>query len=179
MSILPRRPQGLSRKDVLDWFLSHAAETPEGCLVVPGAPHDRRGYIRVMITEGRGSRAAPAGRRVRLHRVALELKLGRRLRSDHTENALHQCGNSGCINVEHIYLGTQRENAADAMRHKVMVNHSGERHGCARYTDNEVREMRAYYRLGGCHRELAAWYGGSEDSVRHLVQGRGYPSVSW
>jgi hypothetical protein len=62
-----------------------------------------------------GQRGYPSGsyrgQRCRVHRKALELKLGRLL-SKH-ENACHRCDNPPCINPEHLFAATQEHNKLD------------------------------------------------------------------
>ena len=49
--------------------------------------------------------------RVWVHRAALERKLGRPIRPGFY--ALHSCDNRICVNPDHIYEGTYRDNAND------------------------------------------------------------------
>lgn len=49
-----------------------------------------------------------------VHRVVLELALGRKLRPD--EVARHKCDNTVCCNKQHLTPGTQTENMADMVQ---------------------------------------------------------------
>jgi hypothetical protein len=51
------------------------------------------------------------GKNVLAHRVLMEIFLGRRL----PKNILvcHHCDNPACINLEHLFLGTHKDNALD------------------------------------------------------------------
>lgn len=51
----------------------------------------------------------------RIHRVLLELKLGRQLNND--EFAIHKCNNRRCIStaIEHVVKGDRSENVRDAI----------------------------------------------------------------
>jgi hypothetical protein len=48
------------------------------------------------------------GKQTRAHRVSLEIKLGRRLKG--SEISMHLCNNPGCIEPQHLQLGTVSEN---------------------------------------------------------------------
>lgn len=54
------------------------------------------------------------GSSVRAHRAILELKLARKI--SHGMLACHTCNNPSCVNPEHIYEGSPKENTADMFK---------------------------------------------------------------
>ncbi len=54
-------------------------------------------------------------------------------------NVLHKCNNRQCVNVEHMYIGTDKDNSADMRRAGTLS--SGERNYWAKLTDAKVLEV--------------------------------------
>ena len=91
----------------------------------------------------------------------------------------HRCDNPTCVNVEHLFLGTQTENVADMMakkrssKGKSARGRRGERHGCAVLTWQQVDEIRARYAAGGVmQRELAAEFGVARQAIGYVIRGK-------
>ena len=59
-------------------------------------------------------------------------------------NVCHKCDVPQCINPEHLFLGTQKENVLDMWRkgRHPSINLGGERHPGAKLTLEQVREIR-------------------------------------
>lgn len=55
--------------------------------------------------------------------------------------ALHCCNQPLCYNPEHLYWGDRRQNAEDSRSAGTMA--LGEKHGCAKLTEADVRAIRA------------------------------------
>lgn len=77
----------------------------------------------------------------------------------------HTCHNRACVNPAHLYLGTQLENMEDMKRagRSSMNRRRGERHVCAKLTEDQVRMI-----LGSDETtaSLARLHGVSESLVR-------------
>lgn len=89
---------------------------------------------------------------------------------------LHTCDNRACVNPEHLFLGTHRENSADMVRKG--RNHTpptaGEQHGEAKLTDDAVREIRRSSLTG---RALAAQFGVSESAISLVRRGKAWTHI--
>lgn len=88
----------------------------------------------------------------------------------------HRCDNPPCVNPDHLFLGTARDNIHD-MHAKgrqadvALTRHIGEDSGAAKLTDNQVREIRAAYSAGAATQvALAARYGVTQGSVSKICR---------
>jgi hypothetical protein len=66
---------------------------------------------------------------------------------------LHSCDNPACVNVEHLFLGTQTDNVADMVAKGRQAK--GESLPQARLNADAVREIRRRASLGECQRTIS------------------------
>lgn len=84
---------------------------------------------------------------------------------------LHHCDNKLCVNPEHLFLGSAKDNTLDMIakgRHPIMGK-VGEAHVNARLTEREVLEIR---RSSLPRRILAKLYSVCPDYINQLKRGR-------
>jgi hypothetical protein len=75
---------------------------------------------------------------------------------------LHKCDNRKCVNPDHLFLGTKKDNTSDMI--------AKGRHGTKRLTLREVFHMRRLRYSGVKHKRLAALFGCSESNVEKIVR---------
>ncbi len=59
---------------------------------------------------------------------------------------LHKCDNKGCVNPDHLYEGTTKDNARDASQRGRLNPHRGESCSTSKLTTQNVIEIRKRYR---------------------------------
>ena len=84
----------------------------------------------------------------------------------------HKCDNPSCVNPNHLFLGTERDNILDMVRKGRKADVSGERHGMAKLSETQVREILKRVSNGEVQRRLAFEYGISPALVCCLVKGK-------
>ena len=98
-----------------------------------------------------------AGRAVRANRVAWEMAYG-----PVPEGLLvcHSCDTPLCVNVQHLWIGTNAENMEDRNRKK--RNAAGQRHGRTHLTSEDIHAIRAAV---GSQKAIAIKFGIAPSSV--------------
>lgn len=123
---------------------------------------------------GFGSRIDGTNRLEMTHRVSYVLHYG-----DIPDGmlVLHHCDVRACVRPDHLYAGTGADNARDMWernRHPWVscppTPPRGEQCGQSRLTENQVREIRWAYAMGGVSAyRLAKTYGVSSRAIRFIL----------
>ena len=103
------------------------------------------------------------------HRISWELANGPIPRGMF---ALHKCDNRGCVRPDHLFLGSQRDNVRDAWAKKraKVPDNAGERHGLAKLSEKEIKEIRTLNESGISQRELARRFNVSNGHICGIIQ---------
>ena len=91
---------------------------------------------------------------------------------------LHRCDNKKCVNPQHLFLGTHKDNAIDAAR-KGRLSNRGETHPSARLTSADVLAIRSLWRSGKVtQKQIADQFRVTEDHVGDIVRRRYWSHLS-
>lgn len=110
---------------------------------------NRQGYGRMCVTRHK---------KVFAHRLSWQIHTGK---DPGDLCVLHKCDNPGCVNPDHLFLGTKYDNAHDM----VSKGRHARCRGSAKLTEKDVLEIRAvkpFY----TYNELAPMYGVSSQTVK-------------
>lgn len=119
------------------------------------------------------------GKSVLVHRFSYELHRGA-IPSGMV--VMHSCDVPGCVNPDHLKLGTMKDNTQDMMakgRAKfapcptyVLPVYRGEEHGSAKLTNEQAREIRRRARAGEVGRRLAEEFNVTPTLISAIKVGR-------
>lgn len=84
----------------------------------------------------------------------------------------HTCDNPGCVNIEHLWLGSVRENNLD--KEKKGRSPHGKNHHKAKINDNDVIEIRKLYQNGMFQIDIGKKYGLCQTSISRILSGKGW-----
>lgn len=84
----------------------------------------------------------------------------------------HKCDNPGCVNPDHLILGTQLDNMADCIARGRFCR--GEDKPWAKLTEAQVLEIRT---LSLPQRAIAALYGVGRSTIRQVLSGQTWAHV--
>lgn len=147
-----------------DRFMNFVQPEPNsGCWLWRGQI-DVRGYGRFQMQRGDTNLA---------HRISYRMATGVLPKE---KMVCHRCDNPGCVNPEHLWLGTQSENMSDAGRKGRLSKPAtvGERVNTAKLNRDAVLEIRAS-RLPVA--ELAKLYGVSKEQIGNILNRRQWKHV--
>ena len=90
------------------------------------------------------------------------------------KHVLHKCDNPPCCNPNHLFLGTHRENMMDARLKNRFPKRGGELASNAKFTNDQVKQIRQEY-LEGCSRlSIANKYGVTQRAIHYITSGVTY-----
>ena len=104
------------------------------------------------------------GRIVNSHRYVMQITLGE---IPDGMRVLHKCDNAPCVNPNHLYLGTAKQNTKDMKDRKRST--FGERNRHAKLTEAQVLSIRKLRRGGVPYKELMRDFGVSVNTIRRVV----------
>ena len=84
---------------------------------------------------------------------------------------LHRCDNPACINIEHLFLGTNSDNVRDMVSKGRQADNRGERNPKAKLTEYQVRVIRGCRRMGCSLKYLAEKYGVTMANISDIGNG--------
>ena len=121
-----------------------------------------------------------------VHRVSYELHKGT---IPDEMVVCHKCDCKLCVNPDHLFLGTHQDNIDDAKskgrmcageRWKNVDRNTaiGERHGMAKLTESDAKEILRLFHSGQNKAQIARRFGVSRASIRNIVLGRNWKHLN-
>lgn len=91
----------------------------------------------------------------------------------------HRCDNPGCVNPNHLALGTAKDNKADEIRKGRRSSRVGEGNGRSVLSEQQVREIKQALKTPyrGIGADLAKKYNVAPERISHIRCGRAWTHV--
>lgn len=119
--------------------------------------------------DGYGVLGIGRGHQVRAHRASFAAYKGP---IPSGAQVCHSCDVPLCINPDHLFLGTAKDNAVDMRRKGRGVNLKGEQHPLVRLSDKSIAEIRALRKDGFTLAYIGNKYGVSFQYVSGICLGK-------
>lgn len=87
---------------------------------------------------------------------------------------LHKCDNKLCVNPDHLYIGSHRQNIKDAWDRGQLKRRSGEASPCSKLTNDQAAEIRRQANTRK-RSELAIEFGVSVSTIDLVINNKRYP----
>lgn len=104
------------------------------------------------------------------HRVSWLIHYGE---FDNALDVLHKCDNPSCINPDHLFLGTHKDNMVDMVNKGRNVVFAGEASRTAKLTEAQVKEIKNKSTFT-TQTQLAKDYGVSQAAIWYILNGRNW-----
>jgi len=131
----------------------------KGCWIF-GGNHDKNGYGIFM--HGRG-------KQLRAHRVSFEFHHGG-LNAEML--VCHSCDNPSCINPNHLFMGTPKDNTQDMIKKGRKANCEGSNHPLSKLDEIDVLFIRQERSFGKKLKDIANDYGITFQTVSDICRGK-------
>lgn len=146
-------------KPVKERFYNNIKINSQGCWIWHGSK-DKDGYGNFSF-EGEQ----------RAHRVAYKLWIGE---IPNGMMVCHHCDTPACVNPEHLFLGTAKDNTQDMIKKgrniQRYIDRSGKNNGHAKLTEEDIQNIRALYGSKKfTHRSLAKKFNVSRTNIGSIV----------
>lgn len=85
-------------------------------------------------------------------------------------HVLHKCDNPSCVNPDHLFLGTNKDNMIDKMQKGRTADFSGEKNPISKLTDLDVIRIRTLFNSGErTRKELREEYQVSKSLIKMVI----------
>lgn len=89
----------------------------------------------------------------------------------------HRCDNPPCVEIDHLFLGTSKDNSQDMVRKGRAPSIRGEKSVLAKCSEEQIREIKNLAQKGVLLKEIAIMYGYHRAHVSRIVNGKRWAHV--
>ena len=159
-NLVKRRARGAKPRPTLREMLDQSIKADNGCWIWPGKKRTAGGY-------------AWFGKKLAHRAVAAEFISSGDL--DRSTVVCHRCDNPPCVNPDHLFIGTHKQNTADCIQKNRFYVGSMSRN--AKLTEAQVVSMRADRAAGVTISALGTKFGVNQATVSKIVLKKAWKHV--
>ncbi len=149
------RKSGMNEAETVAWALSKCETNENGCLLWTRWKTKKYPFIKFN------------GKTQPLHRLVYEHSTGKKIPSDML--VCHKCDTPRCVNIDHLFLGTSADNAADMVSKNRQARNKGEKNGYSKLKSKDVIEIRNLLKSGTMtYARIASLYSVSSALIRAI-----------
>ena len=89
----------------------------------------------------------------------------------------HKCDNPACVNPDHLEVGTQYDNIQDMKKRGRERKAFGADHYCAKFTEEQVKEILQHGKDGIKQAVIARIYGVSRNVINRIINKKTYKNI--
>lgn len=125
------------------------------------------------LADGYGSFKLSTKNKQKAHRVSWLFTFG----DPGKKFVLHKCDNRACVNPDHLFLGTSKDNARDAVAKGRQQPHRGSANGNSRLTEESVKSIKQRLVSGDCQSQIAKDFNVHATTISHIHTNKRWGSV--
>lgn len=94
-------------------------------------------------------------------------------------DVLHRCNNPSCVNPEHLFLGTAKDNTQDMMRkgRGKYIAHYGENNVASKLRNEQIVAIRQLSKDGWDYSKIADTFNTSKAHISSIVRRKGWKHI--
>lgn len=146
------RLQGVNLWKAVDFLRLHTERQDNGCILFTGGSK-LRGYGNI------NWKCEYTGKTLSIRAHRLSYFLANREMPFSSEFVCHSCHTPLCVNPEHLWLGTPKENAQDMVKAGRSLDQRGSRNHNSKLTPEQRDEILAFRKQGRTYKSIANDYG--------------------
>lgn len=86
-------------------------------------------------------------------------------------SVLHKCDIKDCVNPDHLFLGTQKDNVNDMIFKHRKARIVGDDHGMSKLKVGDIFQIREMRKQGLLYKEIAKQFGITPENVGYILRG--------
>lgn len=140
-------------------------EDEKGCWICTSHINNTNRYTRIWVNN----------KQVALHRFMYEYY---KRKIPEKMEVCHSCDNTRCINPEHLFLGTHKENMQDCIkkkRFKMEMDNTGSRNGMSKLTEEQVVQI---FYAKGINKEIGYKFNVTASCVSNIKSKRSWKHIT-